>query len=362
MVIESWLKINFSALAAEKDWSSLNDIEKQQIKNAIRLRLNDKMWCKLLSLCNKDESILELARNIAVYVGLDTKIYTERLFSLIMNHLVSELTDSSIESQIHAFIESIYPITYAKITGRPKGQTKKAAVAWDFTQGSLKSWSDNANFDSISMTQLEVKLEYLRKDEVGLLILYKFFDAESILKFMNTIKKKKLKHKAQIVDVIGYKNIQMQLDAIDTINPAVVNICNRVKDFMGDVDLFNRGLPTYYNIITSSLSAYYAEAELQGQSSAFIIFCDYISNQINQLCCMKIESKGKSWDWTEESLSSWVSKHPTGNSITLQTPTKETNKKLYLAFSLLVFSRADLSIWGVPAVGRKEAVFWGDAL
>ena len=179
---------------------------------------------------------------------------------------------------------------------------------------------------------------------------------------MSAIKMKKLQSKAQRVEAIGYKNIQMQLDAIDTINPAVVKICNRVKDFMGDVDLFNRGLPTYYNIITSSLSAYYAEAELQGQSSAFIIFCDYISNQINQLCCMKIESKGQSWDWTAESLRSWVSKHPTGNSITLQTPTRETNKKLYLAFSLLVFSRADLSIWGVPAVGRKEAVFWGDAL
>ena len=93
MVIESWLKKNFSALTAEKEWSSLNDIEKQQIKNAIRLRLDDKIWRKLLSLGNKDESIFELARNIAVYVGLDTKIYTERLFSLIMNRLVSELTN-----------------------------------------------------------------------------------------------------------------------------------------------------------------------------------------------------------------------------------------------------------------------------
>jgi len=115
MVIESWLKKNFSALTAEKEWSSLNDIEKQQIKNAIRLRLDDKIWRKLLSLGNKDESIFELARNIAVYVGLDTKIYTERLFSLIMNRLVSELTNSSIESQIHAFTESIYPITIKTI-------------------------------------------------------------------------------------------------------------------------------------------------------------------------------------------------------------------------------------------------------
>lgn len=362
MVIDVWLKSNFGVLAVKKDWCSLNDIEKQQIKNAVRLRLNTDIRDRFLSLCNKDESILLLARNIAAYVGLETKIYNERLFSLVMNRLVNELTDTQIETQIHAVTESFYPITYAKITGRPRGQRLSSSVVWDFTKEDLSSWINDKNFESISTTELEVKLEYLRKDEVGLLILNKFFNAESILKYMGTIKNKQINHKAKIVEAIGYSNIKMQLAAIETINPAVVKICSRVKSFMGDVDLFDRGLPTYYTIITSSLSAYYAEAELQGQSAAFLVFCDYISNQISQLCCMKIEAEGKAWDWTVESLKSWVNKHPTGNSITLQTPTKETNKKLYLIFTLIAFTRTDLSIWGVPATGRKEAMFWGDVL
>ena len=77
---------------------------------------------------------------------------------------------------------------------------------------------------------------------------------------------------------------------------------------------------------------------------------------------MKIQYENEVWDWTKESLRAWSNKHPKDNLITLHTPTKETNKKLYLIFNLLVFNRIDLSIWGVPATGKRLAVFWGDAV
>lgn len=362
MVIDSWQTENFKGLAGQKPWLSLNDFEKQSSKNEIRARLSEKNKDKFLKLCSDSESVLEVARNLALYVGLENKIYKERVFSLIMNEVIESLENSKIESLILAFSENLYPIIYVKTAGRPRGQRLSASVTWDFTSESLYSWIENNNFESISTTELNVKLEYLRKDEVGLLILNKFFDAESILKFMHAVKNKSLTKKAQLVDSIGDSNIKVQLSMIDTINPAVVKVCNKVKEYMGNIDIFNSGAPTYVSIITSSLSVYYAKAAIQGQSAAYLVFCEYISNQLTQLCCMKIQSESAVWDWTKESLRAWTNKHPKEYSITLHTPTKETNKKLYLIFNLLVFNRVDLSIWGVPATGKKQAVFWGDAI
>lgn len=362
MVIDKWRIENFKGLTAQKTWLSLNDIEKQSSKNEIRARLNIKNQDKFLKLCSDNETVLEVARNLALYVGLQNKIYKKQVFSLIMNGVIDNLVNSKIETLILAVSENLYPIIYAKVSGRPRGQRLSASLTWDFTKESLYSWIENNNFESISTTELNVKLEYLRKDEVGLLILNKFFDAESILKFMHAVKNKSLTKKAQLVDSIGDSNIKIQLSLIDTINPAVVKICNKVKEYMGNIDIFNSGAPTYISIITSSLSAYYAKAEIQGQSAAYLVFCEYISNQLTQLCCMEIQCENEVWDWTKESLRAWTNKHPKHNLITLHTPTKETNKKLYLIFNLLVFNRIDLSIWGVPATGKTQAVFWGDAL
>lgn len=362
MVINDWKEANFKGLAPGKEWSSLNDIEKQSIKNTIRNRLSLTNKDKFTNLCIECETILELSRNIALYIGLETKTNKERLFSLIMNGFINDILDSKVENQIKAVTENLHPITKTKISGRPKGQRASASLSWDFTSESIFSWIDNKTFESITSTDINVKLEHLRKDEVGLLVLRNLFNSESILKYMHTIKKQTINEKAKVVEAIGYSNIKMQLASIDIINPAVVKISNKVKEFMGNIDLFNTGAPTYFSVISSSLSAYYSEAELQGQSAAYLVFCEYISNQIFQLCCMKIESNGQTWDWTKESLKAWSERNPIDNTVTLQTATKETNKKLHLIFNLIAFNRVDLSIWGVPPTGKKQAVFWGDAL
>ena len=181
MVIDSWQTENFKGLAGQKPWLSLNDFEKQSSKNEIRARLSEKNKDKFLKLCSDNEALLKLARNLALYVGLQNKIYKEHVFSLIMNGVIDNLENTNVETLILAVSENLYPIIYAKVSGRPKGQRLSASLTWDFTNESFYSWIENNNFESISTTELNVKLEYLRKDEVGLLILNKFFDAESIL-------------------------------------------------------------------------------------------------------------------------------------------------------------------------------------
>lgn len=362
MVVEYARNFFFKGLTPNKEWNSLNDIEKQAAKNAITNNLSNKNKNLFISLTSESEMLFKVSRDIALHVGLETKCGKDTVVSKIIGGVLTSLKDTQPESIVDAVSKNFHFASNINAIARLKGQSKTFSKVWDFTATSLFSWMKNKTFDSVFINEIEVKLDYLRKDEVGLMVLRLFFDSETILNYLKKTEVAKFDTPVQISNTQGYANLKAQMSTIETINPAVVNICNKVKLFMGDIDIFNAGAPTYYSILATSLSAYFAQAEVQGQSSAYLIFCEYIANQLMQLCCTEIRCKETSWDWTKESLNEWVSRNKSEKFITTNTIELETDRKMHLIFNLLVFNRVDMSIWGVPAVGKRFATFWGDAL
>ncbi len=362
MVIEEARDFFFKGLTPNKTWNSLNDIEKQAAKNAISKKLSNRNKSLFISLTSESEILFKVSRDIALHVGLETKYGSNTVVSKIIGGILKTLKDTQPESIVDAVSKNFHFASNTNAIARLKGQSKSFSKVWDFTATSLFSWMKNQTFDSVFINEIEVKLNYLRKDEVGLMVLRLFFDSELILNYLNKSEVAKFDTPAEISNTQGYSNLKAQMATIETINPAVVNICNKLKSYMGDIDLFNAGAPTYYSILATSLSAYFAQAEVQGQSSAYLIFCEYIANQLMQLCCTEIKCKESTWDWTKESLNEWVSRNNSEKFITTNTIGLETDRKMHLIFNLLVFNRVDMSIWGVPAAGKRFATFWGDAL